>query len=317
MAGRATWVIGLGLAAGLVAGGCAGEPAVDRPGGPPVVHPRWESCAPAADADLAGAQDALVGPALDDSFRPVAAVICRSAPVRRPSGGEDMVAAEERADDIAALVAALRLPDEERTDGACTLELPYVPWLALLDDQGRWVRPGVPADACGKPRREFREAFEQLRTRRVADRVLYETESDAAATSGCGQTWADMVWVVGRSGPGGTAEPTLPAADGPVRRCVYRVPASERGGDKPAGQFEAGDTLPAATWTAVRRELAATRPAAACTSPASRFAVLHPPAGGTLYAEADGCRRVLIEGPAGPAGLRQGTPALTGLIVDQ
>lgn len=317
MADRPVWMIGLGLA--LVAGGCAG-PAVERPAGPPVANPRWESCAVAAappSPGFTGAQDALAAPRLDESFRPVAAVVCRSAPVRRPAGGEDLVAAEERADDVTALVATLRLPDEKRTDDPCTADLPLVPWLALLDEQGRWVRPGIPADACGKPRREFRDAFAQLRTRRVSARVLAETESDAAAKSGCSQSWADMVWVASRFGSGGSADRADPPAGGTVRRCVYEVPADQRGTGKPAGRFQSGGPLPAATWTAVRRELSALPPALACDTPASRFAVLHPPGTALVYLEADGCRRVLIEGPAGPAALRQGSAALTKLVFGQ
>ena len=105
---------------------------------------------------------------------------------------------EERADEVAALVAALRLPDEKSTADVCTLEAPLIPWLALLDAQGRWVR---------------------------------EIESDEAAASGCGQRWADMVWVTGQFGGGQDTSPSaLPADDADVRVCIYRVPASEQGG---------------------------------------------------------------------------------------
>jgi hypothetical protein len=316
MRGRVTIATGVLLALVFVAGGCAGTAANEaavavRDGGPPAVHPRWESCAavPVEGTGLDGGTDALPLPRLDDSFAPVAAVLCRTGPQRRPGGGEDWVAVEERAGDVAALVAALRLPDEERTDGICTSDLVRPPWLVLLDARGRWIRPGVPVDGCGKPRREFRAAVEQLRTDRVSSRVLREIESDRAAAAGCSQVWADMVWVAGRYGKNGVPG-ALAAGDAEVRVCVYRVPASERGSSKPAGQFESGRTLTAGTWAAVRRELAATAAAGACTTPAGRFAVAHTPAG-LIYVEADGCQRVLIDNDSA---LRTGTAKLRSLL---
>jgi hypothetical protein len=217
----ATLVIGLALV--VAAGGCAGTAVNDDP---LTVNPRWESCRAAAPEDgaPADAQDGLSLPRLDDTFEPVAAVVCRPVPQQRPSGGSDLVAVEERADDVTALVTALRLPDEKPTDGPCTMELPFVPWFVLLDGQGRWVRPGVPIDVCRKPRQEFRTAFEQLRTQRVSTVVLREMESDEAAGSGCTQTWADMVWVAGETGGGQDRTPgPLPADDAEIRICVYRV----------------------------------------------------------------------------------------------
>ncbi|MET8151289.1 hypothetical protein ACIBSW_31730 [Actinoplanes sp. NPDC049668] len=320
MAGRTATLV-IGLAVVLATGGCAGTVAGD--GGPVgsagalTVHARWESCAAASPADGDGGQDALSLPRMDAGFEPVAAVVCRTVPQRRPSGGSDLVAVEERADDVTALVSALRLPDDDATASDCTLELPFVPWLVLLDGQGRWVRPGVPTDACRKPRQEFRTAYEQLRTQRVTTRVLREIESDEAVASGCSQQWSDVVWMVGQSGGGkdNTPDP-LPADEAEVGVCVYRVPPSEQGVGKPGGTFESGGRLAAGRWAAVRRVLTAAGAASACTTPSSRFAVLHLPAG-LIYVEADGCRRVLIEGSTGPGVLRQGTAELTTLLFDR
>ena len=323
MAGRAA-ILMVGLA--VTVAGCASTASVgdgtarsQRSSGPLTVHSHWESCAAATaaeDVDL-GAQEALSLPRLDEGFQPVAAVVCRVGPQQRPSGGSDLVAVEERAHDVAALVVALRLPDEKPTEGACTLELPAVPWLALLNAQGRWVRPGVPVDACYKPRSEFRAAYEQLPAKRVTTRVLREIESDKAVASGCSQKWADMVWVAGKSGAGQDNTPGALAADNAeVRICIYRVPASEQGSGKPAGEFESGGKLPAGQWTAVKHELATAGPASPCSTPGSRFAVLHLPTG-LIYVEADGCRRVLIEGGTGPGAMRQGTAKLASLLFDQ
>ena len=229
--------------------------------------------------------------------------------MRRPGGGADLIAAEERATDIAALLAALRLPDEKPTDGACTADMVITPWLALVDEAGRWIRPGVPVDACGKPRREVRDALGKLALQRVSGRTVGTVESDRAVAAGCTQTWADMVWAVGRMGGGqGTPRRPLAADDTTVRVCVYQVPARERGSGKPAGQFESGRKLAAGEWAAVKKELAAARTPAGCTTPASRFAVLYAP-DAQLYVEADGCRRVLDDNA-----LRTASPALLSVV---
>ncbi len=287
----------------LALGGCAGLSAE-----PPAVQSAWESCPP---AEPDAGQDALDLPPLTGDFQPVAVVICGQRIERRPGGGEDLLAVEERAGDVTALVGALRLPSAERTDGFCTMEQVTVPWFALLDEQGRWIRPGVPADPCGKPRPEVRAAFDRLSLERVSSRVQRQVETDQAAKAGCSQTYADMAWVAGVHGmSGGKAD--IPGAEATVRRCVYRVPESERGSPKPAGDFQSGGPLPAGEWAAVRTELAGAGPAAGCTTPSSRFAVLHGPAG-QIYVEADGCRRILFETGTGSV-LRQGGTALTDLL---
>jgi hypothetical protein len=133
--------------------------AVALPSAPPVISQVWESCEAAdSQSDLAGVQ-ALRLPPVPDDFRPVAAVVCRA-----DQRGSKLVTVEERADDVTALLATLRLPAEAHTAEVCTDDMPYVPWLVLLDEQGRWLRPGVPADSCGKPRIEFRQAFRKLQT---------------------------------------------------------------------------------------------------------------------------------------------------------
>jgi hypothetical protein len=321
MAGRvAAAVIGIALA--MAAGGCAGPGTAQdgraRSAGAPTVHPRWESCDAAPHTT-----DRPLLPRWDGEFEPVAAVICGTDEQRRPGGGSDLVAVEQRADDVTALVAALRLPSvgptEARSVGptevVCTADAPFVPAPFLLDAQGRWVQPGVPTDGCGKPRHEVRNAYHRLRTERVGTRLVQEeVKSDAAAASGCLQAWADMVWVTGRFGGGRDGVPdALPAGDAEVRLCVYRVPASEQGGEKPAGDFESGGALPAGRWTAIRREVSAAAAASPCRTPAARFAVVHLPMG-EIYVEADGCRRVLIDGVSGSSALRQGTAHLMTLL---
>lgn len=242
----------VGVALTLIATGCArpattagapeaqpSAPAATAPDqrspGPPRIHPRWRACPDESAASDVSHFSTL--PRLADTFRPVAAVRCGGGPQRRPDGGMDAVAFEDRADDVAALLAALRLPDEpplhqpSGNDGSpelvCTLNAVAAPWLALLDAQGRWVRPGIPHDACGKPRAEVTTAVENLRWTRVATRVLGEIESAQAVTSGCDQAFADVIWMAGTDPPGRQGDLAPPADDGAsVRLCLYQVAQS-------------------------------------------------------------------------------------------
>ncbi|WP_147458804.1 hypothetical protein [Micromonospora sp. BL4] len=328
--GKVLAVALLGVALGGCAGGNAG-PGVGRDPGPAPIVGKWISCAeaapraggsivlpvPSGSAPAPTGDDPAIG-RIDPAFTPVAAVLCGREIRPRAGGGTEQVATERRADEIAALVAALRLPDR-RPEGeiVCTADMIVPPWLALLDERGRWLRPYLPRDACGKPRAEVRAALDGLRLTTVDTRTVGQVESPAAATAGCAQRWADMVWVettTGRPGPPGPE--TAPAAE-PLRLCVYDVPASERGGGKPAGDFAYGGPLPPERQTAVLRALAATRPAAACATPASRFAVLRPldGAGGPdRYVELDGCRRFLVVPPGGGSQLGQGDATLAELL---
>lgn len=339
--GRMSSACGLAVVVAVLLAGCAGpsthtaQPGDGRtsdgqtndqraPGTPPV-QPVWRSCPIQAPgpADrlphLAAGNDALGLPLLGDDFPAVAAVLCGVGPRQRPGGGEDLAATESRADEVAALVEALRLPDEPPADGPCTTDLPMVPWLALLDAQGRWVRPGVPSDACGKPRIEVRDAIAALRLKPVSARPIRQLESAEAAAAGCSQTWADMVWVQTSTG---SIDP--PAAVGPlrdgagqVRLCAYRVPASEQRSGKPAGEFAYGGALAADRWAAIKRAVPAAGRAKPCTTPAGLFAVLFATAGGEVYVELDGCRRIMAPSAAGRYAVRQADRALLALLADR
>ncbi|MET8153590.1 hypothetical protein ACIBSW_06245 [Actinoplanes sp. NPDC049668] len=303
----------------------AAQPAVPnldpRLWGEPQVHPRWRSCDNEPSAQRQFTQsDVLTMPQLADTFRPVAAVICGREPQRRPDGGADLVATEDRVSDMAALLTALRLPDDlpqpfdddDSADIACNRMLVLPPWLALLDAAGRWIRPGLPREACGGPRAEVMKAIEGAPRNRISTRVLQEVESAEAAVTGCGDEWADMVWVTGADG---AARPAVDLADLPfdgalVNVCVYRVPADERGGDKPRGEIVSRELLPEGRWPVVKRRIKAAGPVRACDTPASRFALLMP---GEIYVELDGCRRVLARGTGSDA-LRQAPADLPDLL---
>jgi hypothetical protein len=220
--------LAIGAVLTLVAAGCASqmsgtgpadaqsaasaETASDpRPSSAPRIHPRWQSCArePSMRPQDAG-NDAMPLLRFAETFHPVAAVVCREDTQRRPDGGTDAIALEDRADDVAALLAALRLPDapppspepsagDESPDPeqVCTADAYIPPRLVLLDGQGRWVRPGIPRDTCGKPLVEAAAAMDKLHLTRVATRIIGEVESAEAAASGCEQVHTDMVWFTG------------------------------------------------------------------------------------------------------------------------
>jgi hypothetical protein len=294
------------------------------PTGRPAVQPRWTSCAAALPPGRTPDEDTSATvpidlPRLGDGFTPVAAMVCARENRRRADGGEDLVATEGRATDIAALVAALRLPDAAPTTQACTDDLPMVPWFALVDARGRWVRPGTPADECGKIRTEVRTAVRAVTLAPVSAHAIRETVSAGAAAAGCEQDWSDMIAASPADGPRpAVAAPAPYTLAGEIRLCVYRVPAGEQGSAKPVGGFVHGGVLPAGKLSAVAARVRSLRPAAACRRPAGLFATLMPTgenAGrGSVYVELDGCRRVLRENADEASGLVQGDPTLVALL---
>jgi hypothetical protein len=317
---------GLVAAAVLVTvAGCAGP--AEAPGQPPgklSIEPAWTSCTAEAPmqswlapsgrrpSEPARSGDPQTLPRLDDSFRPVAAIVC---PWAGPIPPGDGTATERRADDVTALVAALRLPDEPLSGDPCTLEGYLLPWFALLDEQGRWTRVRPPTDACGKARAEFRDAIQGLRLIPASTGPTPRAESAEAAAAGCPPQWAELVGVTAARATAGGPAVVPPGFDGPVRvrLCVYRVPAEQQRTGKPAGDFVSGRYLGDEQWAGVRREIESAGAAAVCTTPADRFAVLHFGAG-QISAELDGCRRLLATAADGSETIRQASPALVALL---
>jgi len=260
-------------------------------------------------------QDALRLPRLGEDFVAQAAVVCGGGPEKRDDGGTDAVLTESRATDVAALVDAIRLPDQtepQRGELICLMDMPAVPWLVLIDPDGRWTRPGIPVDACGKPRIEVREALDALALTRVTTRVTGEVESAEAAATRCGQSWADMVWVETHSGnaaPGRITAPPLAGSD--LRVCVFEVPDSEKGGGKPAGEFVHGGEQ---NGSEILEAVAAAPPARACDTPAERFAVIGTGDGHEIYVELDGCQRIMVTPVTGGPIVAQGDDVLARLL---
>jgi hypothetical protein len=267
-----------------------------------------------------GGGKAAVLPALDKEFQPVAAIICRSDSQPHPGGGWDLVAIEERADNITALVAALRLPDQSVRKCHGEFWSRYVPWLALLDARGRWIRPGIPLAPCNAPRTEVNTAIDQLSTTRVATRVLRRNDRDVARSGGCHDSEPYNGVFTGSKAP---SPASLPAVAANVRVCRFlnqpTVDAADGRSYYIDGTLQDGNQLTAERWAAVRREISAAGPAAPCSKTSARFAVLREQSWDLpISVEADGCRRVLIEGSNFNRGdLRQGSAELVSLLYDR
>lgn len=263
----------------------------------------WTSCRQVLGTawPVATSTDTLTLTRLDADFSAASVVRCDEQTQTRGDGGQELVATEDHAAGVAALVAALRLPDEPATTGPCADVLQTVPWFVLLDAHRRWVRPGVPFDLCHQPRVEVLDALRALHLDTVSTTPVRLLESGAAVKSGCGSDWADMVHVEttgsGGARPAGTrADPF--AGNSRLRLCVYTVPAAESGGLKPAGTFTRGGLLAGATRARLGSLLTGLPPAAACTRETTQFAVISrttPGWGSTVYLELDGCGRVLVE----------------------
>jgi hypothetical protein len=246
--------------------------------------------------------------------------VCTENPERRADGGTYLVAIEGRADDVTSLMAALRLPDAPPDIDGCPAGIGAspLPFFALLDKEGHWLRPSVPANECDNPRAEVRNAIESLKLTRVSTRVLSVIESPEAIAAGCVHSISDMISLEARNmsvRPGKGVNPF--AGNVPIRRCVYRVPADQQGTFKPAGTFEDGGILPPDRLALIGQALAAAGPARACSTLGSRFAMLSPgsdryPA---VYVELDGCFRILLYSTASNTGvLAQGDAALARLL---
>ncbi len=276
---------------------------------------RWTSCALEAPemgerGGFLSVEDTADLPRLAADFTPVAIVVCGNAVQQRAGGGEDLVAVEQRSEDVAAVVAALRMPDEPGTTGPCTADLPAAPWLAVVDAEGRWMRPGIPLSPCRKQRAEFRRAMDALPLTTVATRTIAEITSAEAANSGCSQSWKDVIAIETTSGPGLRSGKPEPFPAGPVRLCVFEV--SQEKGD---GEFAYGTVLPEDRRVPIEQALLKAGQPEPCNVHASRFALVWSASGADplTYVELGGCHRIMSTGIGGTV-LAQGDAALAALL---
>lgn len=305
----------------LAAAGCAASAPVRRTpaASGAVPHRRWTGCPAYPPGAPQGSvwQSPVEGsatrlPRLGDDFRPVAVIVCTDASQKRADGSLELLWAEYRGTATADLTAALRLSDAPPTGEPCPEDEAFPQWFALLDAQGRWVRPGTPTDGCGVARRELLHAVARLTLTMVGSRPVRELRSARAAAAGCDQEDGDRVAEF--------SEPDSPALGGetvpfvfarPVRLCVYR----ERAG---RGDFVRGGVLSPQHSAALGRLLHAPRAGAPCAGGATLVARLadadDPYREGTVRVQLDGCRQMLLEPAAAGPVLARADPALVALL---
>ena len=294
------------VAAGCGQGTAGGDSAAVVPAPAPV------KAAPAAGPCPEQPADARALPA---DAAPSAVVGCLMGQRRVAGDGMWRVRVDRRATDIAdidRLVAALRLPSERRTDGACTLEL-RGPQTVALEIDGRVVHVMTPRDACSKPLPEVMAAYEALRWTETGVTKLERVRSEAAVVAGC-EEWKDMIAVEESSGSG-TDVGDVPM--GQVQRvCLYRT-AYPAGWTPDSGLTMTGEPVGGFTPSAeiagrIAEAIDGAGPAALCGQPRhSGFAVvMRGDAKDPAYVELDGCNRILAPDNT----MRQGTAALVKLL---
>lgn len=175
----AGWV-GMALAAGALAGGCAGTPAVPAapvsPAPPAVVHQKWPGCAALGAFRQRMADNPTPGAgSIPPGFVPTAAISCQSGERRQAGGDTLQVNLERRATAIGPLIYYLsqpsRLPSYPEQQ-ACPAMGWLRPWLFLTDRAGRWTTPALPTDACGYPLGFFTARGPAYRSLRFHDTVI-------------------------------------------------------------------------------------------------------------------------------------------------
>jgi hypothetical protein len=239
-------------------------------------------------------------------------VLCTTTTRSYPGEGEWLVAVEQRArSGIDKLLGELRRPSSPVTAEACTLEMVTVPWFALVDGDGRVVRPAVPTDECRKPRREALAALQSLPYQTVAVRRIHLVQSQQAIDTGCADEWKDVVAIEAEGARPGGPGPVLDRRSDRLVVCTYRSSGEAK---LPEGVLSGGREIRGEQVAELLAALDAAGPALPCSRHHSAFAVLRPADGGEAYVEAyvemDGCRRVL----APDRTLRQADSHLVDLI---
>jgi len=293
------------LGAVLALGACAspqgGAPVDDgRSSGSPT---HASASCPQDAQKLMGTTDYLTLPLLPASVTPTGVVRCSVQTVDDVTTGRWNVYVQEKATGgIDAFVSALRLPSEPTPAGdyACTADLRLLPWLAVVLEDGSWMRVGTPVTYCGKPLPAVDAALQAITWTTVSstrgERVLTPEQlaaQDKAASLGCSNEFKDMVAIEASSGATDRATPSALTGTGPWALCRYTVDPTST---DPVATFVDGVTLTAAQVTQVQEQLArATAPAPGCPAGHTTLVGLFSPQGGWVLLETDGCGRVTTE----------------------
>lgn len=140
------------------AGGGAGTgPATGRPSTSPSMRPIVDRCPVQLDE----------GQVFRKGAKPVPGQIqvdwvlrCSVAP---RAGGTRYLQVERSDSDPAALLAALRAPDEPLSKGACPAIAMVVPYFALIEADGATLLPRLPETACRQPQGAVVQALNAMR----------------------------------------------------------------------------------------------------------------------------------------------------------
>jgi hypothetical protein len=97
--------------------------------------------------------------------------VLRCAVVPRAGGHYDRVL--ERSDsDPAALLAALRAPDEPPSSGACPMIRMVIPYFALVQRDGKSLVPKMPFTGCGMPQTAVLQALNSMHFEVISKKPL-------------------------------------------------------------------------------------------------------------------------------------------------
>jgi hypothetical protein len=144
-------------AGGASTGGASTGPATGRPSASPSVKPIVERCPMQLDEGQANRKGAKPVPGqiqVDWVLR------CSVAP---RAGGTRYLQVERSDSDPAALLAALRAPDEPHSLGACPAIAMVVPYFALIEPDGTTLVPKLPETGCRLPQPAAVQALNAMR----------------------------------------------------------------------------------------------------------------------------------------------------------
>lgn len=230
---------------------------------------------------------------LPRGFRTVWVLRCRDGTERRPGRGEWGTVLTQRADtNAAALVAALRRP-APRPAGICASVFIATPYFALVDADGRAIRPTVAMDRCGHPSSRVLTALAALPFRTIAVHPVRQTRTELELTTGCPAGYKDMIAFEDAYHHPGPAGPLWPR---PARRLQICLFGHVRPGNIPVGYLTSARIIHGPAAHRLVTTLDTAGPARPCDAPHTRFALVALARGepsGVALVELDGCHRML------------------------
>jgi hypothetical protein len=215
---------------------------------------------------------------------------------------------------IERLLATLRTKDEPAPANlTCALVGITLPWFALVDTRGNWVRPHLPLTMCGAPQPAMMSALAAVswstvratKDKQVTTQAQATAEAQAAAV-GCATPFKDMISIdasfrVPTSSPSGL----LGSPQTGFTVCHYA--ASKDPGGMPLLTFISGRRVSGTAAATLANALMAAGPVQPCQLAHTTVIGIFTSASDWLLIEDDGCHRVL---DGGNNSWSQATPAL-------